>query len=277
MNLLLAEKNAIPLLPEQFQPIVLAKYSDPIKKIGNLSLATEIRNMVVIAHAELGLNIDSKDDVISFMVDTLLKDLRAPKYATISIELVKLFVKNGVRGDYGTFKNQMNIVNIQNIHYWINEGLKSETYKKAISEYNEILKKETEPVPVIDKILFSKSACIKAFEHYKMFKTAPFAAFAYYDIINELIGFEYNGIKTLLTDQELRKKITMETKQSYTESMLFNKNKAEKRGNYSLAESIMHDVSNEFKGQKGFENILKEKFLCAFFDQLINQNKNLEL
>lgn len=277
MNLLLAEKNVITLLPEHFQPIVIAKYSEPIKKIGNLSLATEIRNMVVLAHAELGLNIDAKDDVISFMVDTLLKDFRAPKYSTVSIELIKIFVKNGVRGDYGTFKNQLNIVNIQNIHYWINEGLKSELYKKAIMEYNEILKKEQEPMPVIDKIMFSKNACIKAFEDYKLLKTPPFASFAYYDIINDLIGIEYKGFKTLISDSKLREKIINETKEYYTSAMIYNKKKAEAQGHYSFAEAIMSTVSNDFKGDKGFENKLKEKFLTAFFDELITNNKNLEL
>jgi len=277
MNLLLAEKNVITLLPEHFQPIVIAKYSEPIKKIGNLSLATEIRNMVVLAHAELGLNIDAKDDVISFMVDTLLKDFRAPKYSTVSIELIKIFVKNGVRGDYGTFKNQLNIVNIQNIHYWINEGLKSELYKKAIMEYNEILKKEQEPMPVIDKIMFSKNACIKAFEDYKLLKTPPFASFAYYDIINDLIGTEYKGFKTLISDSKLREKIINETKEYYTSAMIYNKKKAEAQGHYSFAEAIMSTVSNDFKGDKGFENKLKEKFLTAFFDELITNNKNLEL
>ena len=59
--------------------------------------------------------------------------------------------------------------------------------------------------------------------------------------------------------------------------MIYNKKKAEAQGHYSFAEAIMSTVSNDFKGDKGFENKLKEKFLTAFFDELITNNKNLEL
>lgn len=278
-NLTIIEKNLINALPLHYQPIVVAKYSTPIKSIGDRTLAEGITEMLIVTNAELGLKLEGNNEVISFLRETLMKDLRAPKFHTVSLELIKHFVGNGVRGEYGTFKNQMNIVNIQNIHYWINEGLKSNAYKQAVAEYNEMLKKENQfsERPVIEKIMFSKDACVKAFEHYKMLKTPPFAAFAYYDIINDLIGVEYKGVKTLLTDTELRKKITSETRQAYTNTMVYNKKKAEARGNHSLAESIMMEVLNEFKGNKGFQNALKEKFLIAFFDQLINQNKNLEL
>lgn len=276
-TLTISEKSLIPQLPSHFQPIVAAKYSTPIKSIGDRSLAEGLTEMLIVTNAELGLKLEGNNDVITFLRETLMKDLRAPKFQTVSLDLIKLFVSNGVRGQYGTFKNQMNIVNIQNIHYWINEGLKSEAYKKAIMEYNELLKKEVEPKSIMSKMMFSKSACVKAFEHYKLIKTPPNAAFAYYDILNELIGVEYKGFKTLLTDPEKRKAIHAETLEFYTKQMSAVQRKESKRNNLTLAEAIMNEIATEFKGSKGFENLLKERYLLAFFDQLINQNKNLEL
>lgn len=277
MSLLLTERNVISKLPEHYQPIVLAKFSEPIKKMGNLSLATEIRNMVVIAHAELGLNIDSKDDVISFMVDTLLKDFRAPKYATISIELIKLFVKNGVRGDYGTFKNQMNIVNIQNLHFWISEGLKSEKYKLAQNEFNLILQKESMPeMSEAQKIMFSKESCKRAFETYKKTKEIPFSAFSYYNIINDLIGVEYKGLKTLITDLEVRKQITNEVREKYTKKLLSEKKRYDKTGDLTISHGIMDAIASDFKTGESLNNLIKAEFLKYYFDKLISEQKELE-
>lgn len=277
-SLTIIEKSAIEKMPVQLKQVAQAKFSTPIKFMKPIDLATEVKNLIIVAYTELGITLEKREDTITFLRDTLVKDFRMPKYEHISFELIKVFVSNGIRGEYGTFKNQLNTINVQNIHHWIKEGFKSETYKRAQQEFKDMVEKENNPQrSMSEKLMFSKDGCIKAFESYKSSKRMPFAAFAYYDIINDLIGVDYKGKKTLVTDFEVRKEITTRLTERHTQELLHEREKAVKRGNLSEAEAIMSAITSEFKEGNSLTNLIKAEFLTYYFDQLIKENKPLQL
>lgn len=276
-RLTVIENQAILNIPVQLQPILSARLKIPIKSYSLPALEIQIKNMIIISFTELGIGIEDKNDVITFLRQTLLKDFKGPKYENLSIEVINLFVSNGIRGHYGTFKNQLNTINIQNIYHWINEGLKSEDYKRSILEYNKQL--DVLPGNSIDKAMFSKQSCVNAFKRYKEAGVMPFGSFAYYDIINDLIGSPYlgNREKTLVHDSVIRKEITTRLTEKHTKEMLFEKKKQERRGNIGTAEALIGSITAEFKDSNSLKNLIKHEFLKTYFNQLISENKELEL
>lgn len=146
------DNKAIEAVSAHLQPILRARLNSPIKIIPEPDLEVKIAELVIVSFTELGIGIEGKEDIVSFIRQTLLNDLRHPKYQHLSFEIIRHFVSNGIRGQYGTFKNQLNTINVQNIHHWINEGLKSEEYKRSMSEFNEAVfrienKKESRDTP----------------------------------------------------------------------------------------------------------------------------------
>lgn len=279
-SLTIIENKAITSLPVLLREIVKAKYDLAIKTISDPSLEVQIKNMIVVAYAEMGLTLDKKNErVVTFLRETLMVDFRKPKYETVSFELIKMFVCAGVRGEYPLFNGQLNTINIRNIHHWINEGLKSEKYKYALKEHQAMIEKEIKREPsIIEKEFLSKKGCLDAFERYKKNKEIPFGAFAYYDVLNDFIGVEYKntGKKTLVSDPAVRKEITTRLTEKHTKELLREKTKHEKRGNLGVAEGLMSAITADFKNTKSLENLIKAEFLMHFFDQLIKENKTLE-
>jgi hypothetical protein len=263
-SLTLTENTTISKLPVQMQQIVIAKFQKPIKSIKDFDLATSIKNMLIISHAELGITVEGKDQVVSFLRDTLLKDFRGAKYEHISFDLIKLFVSNGIRGEYGTFKNQMNTISIQNIHYWINEGLKSEKYKHALKEFNLKLDEENKQntvKPMQDGDLMY--SCLSAFETYKETGELPsFGAHAYYDIIKRFLN-----LKTLILNEDWQA-VKKEAKFNYIN---LTKSKAARKADIP---GMLKKLSFDGTGQHEFE--IKKVGLKFYFDRLIKENKNLE-
>ena len=136
MELRVTEKKAIEGLTESLKPIVTARLNTPISKIKPVDLADAVAAMLVRAYMEMGLNIDTNSQALTFIKDTLDKDLQGSKYSHLSVDLIGLFVSNGIRGQYGTFHGQLSTINIPNIFHWINSGLKSEDYKNSITAFN---------------------------------------------------------------------------------------------------------------------------------------------
>lgn len=219
---------------------------------------------------KLGENSQESQKVLIFQTEALFSELTGV-YANLTLPELKECFRRGVRNDSGQWFGLCGKTYHQFIKWFYNLPERQKSWVDFLTLI------ETPPEPKIDKLLFSKESCIRAFQHYKQSKRSPLAAFAYYDIINDLIGIPYKNFKTLLTDSVQRKEIHDKTLESFITQMSSVHKKEARRGNLSLAESIMLEISNEFKGNKAFENILKEQYLLAFFDKLILENKDLEL
>lgn len=273
MNLTVTEQETLQGMPVQIKPIIEARLSKPIRLYTDSELELEIAGMAVVAHAEKGLKLDQKDDVITFIRNTMARDLRAPKFANISLQLIRLFISNGIRGQYGTFKNQLNTVSVENIHFWINKGLGSEDYKRSVTEFNKKLA-EQEYKPKVYNRITTNAAIVNSFENYKKTGEMPYTPYAYYDIINESKGVEYNGKKTLVSDPDARKTLVLQCEAEIAAELNPEREKALKRGRLTEAESLMRAISGE---GNTLANKIKKAFLKHYFDQLISKNEPLGL
>lgn len=276
-NLTIIEKNVINQLPISIQEFVSAKFEKPIKEYKESELKDELLKFLIQSYAEMGQGASAKDQVVSFLRDTLYSDFQAVKFQTLTLGEIKLFVKKGIRGEYSTFNGQLNTINIQNIHHWIRQGLASEQRASAIKEFNKKVS-EAEYTPTIDKLLFSEKGIQHSFDTYKLTGSLPISAFAYYDLINEKNGIEVtiNGktFKTLVPDPEIRKEIFKTSKDNYKKKLEKEKFKAESRGDKIEVESIVKLIDGDFKDGSGLNNEHKRNLLTWYFNSLIKEGKN---
>lgn len=270
-QLTVKENNAIAALPVQIQPIVAARFGKPIVSYSKAGLAIEIKNMLLRVYFEKGLNIDEKDSVLSQQREILLEDFRAKKYENISMELIRLFVSNGVRGDYGTFKGQLNTVNIENIHYWVKKGLESEDYKRSVTEFNRKLDEEikTSKTPVVYTKEHLATLSVNAFLEYKESGKLPIpiAAAVFYNTIKEALKVE------TLIDKLDWKNILNDAKSQYTQAQKEMVRKSERK-----TLKIDYTLATEGKpGNSQFEAWIKRTALKYYFDTLISKGEDLKL
>lgn len=288
MELTVIDTRAISALPVSAQHLVNARFKKPIREYDGFELEKAIKNMLLVAFVELGQTTSAQDEkLIVFLRDTLCKDLKKPKFSGLSLEAVHLFISNGIRGEYGTFNGQMNSINIQNIHHWIRMGTESHEWKDSLEQFNRVyLEQNTSKVPLQVKIRNSKEGIISAFDHYQkgeergdeIIHRLPFCGFAYYDILNEMIGVEYsaNGktFKTLVTDPAARKLIVDGTVKAFKKDLAQKKSKAEYMGKKDLVDGITEMLGN-LSENKTLENKVKEKMLGWYFDQLIKEGRHI--
>jgi len=213
------------------------------------------------AGQSMGQNTEEANKVLAYQTEALFSELKGV-FTNLTLPELKESFRRGIRNDSGQYFGLCGKTYHQFIKWFYNlpERQKSWVDFLALTE--------TPPEPKIDKALFSKEACKKAFDHYKQTKEMPFAAFAYYDILNELVGTDYNGVKTLVTDKEVRKEITVRLTDQHTKQMLFEKKKQEYKGNLSQAEGIMSAITADFKTGKSLENLIKAEFLKVYFDKI---------
>jgi hypothetical protein len=283
-----AEAQLVAKVSEQLQPYVIARYQQPIRDIQDHELKSRLNVMVTRSIIDMGHKAND-EAVTTHLVKTLFDDFRRmPKFHMVTMAEVELFVSNGIRGEYPTKNGQLLAVNIANIHYWIFCGMDSEKRKRAIQEYNAALDeglKATRPVHYtpekwieMSKLTFhqyreSKEKVAEHGESYggiydraegikvnvqKAFWTNGAAA-AIYDCINSHIGSQhpkYPDRKTLVPDKEIRDTLLAIAAEE-VERM-----EKEKPGS---------------TGQKTLEFIQKKRLLMYFFDELINQKKDLEI
>lgn len=278
MNLTVIENKAIQALPVTLQPYVAVRFKKPLKDYDNFDLEMEIKNMLVIAFSELGITTSASDQgVLTFLRETLIRDFRRAKFAHLTFEEIRLYVSNGIRGDYGTFNNQLNTINIQNIHYWIKRGLESDERKRALEAFNQQVALEDHQrseVPLQVKIQRSIESILNAFDYYRENGKIQFCGFAYYDILNDLIGEDYKGRKTLVTDPATRKAIFEKSEEAFLADLRKKKFKAEASGNNNAAEQIGEIMAN-VRESATLQNKQKELLLGAYFDKLIANNTDL--
>lgn len=271
-----AETKALSVLPVAYQQILACRFKKPIKDYDPYDLERSLKDLIQVSFSEMGITSSAADNkVVTFLRETLMKDLLRPKFKHLSLESVRLFIANGIRGEYGTFKGQMNTLNIPNIHHWINKGMESREWRESLEAFNKtFLDQNTAKEPLYVRVNRSIDGIINAFEYYKKEGRIPFCGFAYYDLLNEMVGEDYNGIRTLVTDPQTRKRIFLDTEEKYRQELNQQRFRAESRGRRDITDGIDSILKN-IKSQNGLINKQKEQLLSAYFDKLIYEERDL--
>lgn len=264
------ELKAYDALESSSKPFLLALIGgNKISELDKIQAGTEIYNIIKVAEFDSGFTKLHDDDLLVLAKSTY--DLIIDRYPNLTIQEFKVACKSGVLDVYGDWKGMC----LKTIAFWINSYLNTEGRIKAIKEWNAKLENKTSNIPVAAILEFNKQGALRAFQTYKSTGRLPIGAFAYYDLINEMIGSDYKGIKTLVPDPEEREKICKEVLQIKINIALEEKKIAERKGNYRNAENLIEAIMNGFKGN--MEKERKTAFLKSFFDSLIKQNKPLQL
>lgn len=131
MNLTVIENKAIAQLPVSLQEFVTAKFKPQIQALKESELEARISALVMRTLAEAGVKDANDNKVVTFIRETLLEDLRGPRFSKLTFEEIELSFKKGVRHEYGPFMG----VNIQTIHFWLKSFLNSKEREIAIKEF----------------------------------------------------------------------------------------------------------------------------------------------
>ena len=266
------EVKAIEALPVHQKPFILALIDFKILSLGKENGTNKIYEVLKIAEIDGGLTkIDNKDLVgLAFSVYELIER----KYVNLTVSELRTACKFGIIEVYGKWFG----ICLKTIAQFIDGYILSEARKNAVKEWNaKIAKEETRETPVNEKIEISKPMILNAFNHFKLHGTMPVGAYAFYDILNELIGVDYKGIKTLVTDRETRLKLVEEVEGSYLKLTLQQIDLNTKRKNFDEVKKLQDSIDNGFKESKTLTKWKKEAFLKHYFNQLIEEGKQLEL
>lgn len=262
MNLTIIENTAVQNIPVQLKKFVEAKFKPTIKSYSDYDLERGIKNIIIISFTELGIKDAGEDKITTFLCETLLRDLRAAKFEHITLEEIQLFISNGIRGEYGSFNNQMNTINIQNLHWWIRKGMESVERKNALDAFNKELDKINKSgKPVFYTPEQFKKLAIEAFNDYKNSGKMPYVPHVIYDTIKESLN-----VKSLI-NQEDWPYIQAEGIEEYKRKYTFGKREHELK---KIIENL--DLS---KDNKALSFATKGVALKHYFDKLIAEGKEI--
>lgn len=260
---------AIEKLELRHQKYIVALNSTKIADMDAASAGSVIYQTIKSAEFDSGLTKHNDDDLIVLAKTTY--DLIMDRYKNLTTEEFKTACKSGVIENYGDWYG----ISLKSIAQWIKGYMGDEGRVKAIKEWMAKIEPKTSAQTVAAHIEFKKESAVRAFETYKSRGTLPLGAFAYYDLINELIGVEYKGFKTLIADPDQRRKIHQDTVDELNKHGAKEVGLAESRGNVESSEALLKVMSSGWKNN--MDTALKSAFLKAFFDNLIKNNKPLQL
>lgn len=272
-QLLVSEKNAITSLPLSLQEFAMARQEPPINTLKPNEVKRACAEVLTKASFDMGSPMANEAQVLKFQTEALFLELGG-KFGNMTLSELRSAFNKGIRGEFGQFF-----------------GMCPATYNKFIKSYFELPARgqaqieylnllaglKTTEVPIQIKTDISKNGCLRIFKIYK--ETGKFELFPwkYYDMLNDLIGVEYKGFKTLITDPAKRKEIFEKTEGEYKKQLLQEKERAEKRGRLSDAEAIKSRIAMGFENDEPLKNKQKTLMLKMYFDGLIANGKELEL
>lgn len=281
MNLTLREKEIFNQLTPIEQEFVGDRMESCLKNIGDRSRKLLCNDVLVVASADAGSPMANDAQILKHQTEALFNEIIGRYLDLTPSELRKAF-KVGVRGDSGPWFGFCARTYHQFLKYYFELPVRQKSHLK----YIEMVSKAQAYVPTVDKLMFSKQGCKKAFDGYQLTGELPIGAYSYYDIINDLIGVEYKvfdkdgnekTIKTLVPDTELRKKIFAWAEEEYREELKKEMTALKFKGDKISAEKIQKYLEGGMKDGKGLERKQKRYLLKIFFDRLINEGKALEL
>lgn len=137
------------------------KNSRKILEMTKKEIALECNSFILKAHVDAGFTINGGNQAMLILSDSIADDLFT-YFRTLTINEVGIAIKNGIRGEYGSYMG----INVKTVHQFC------KAYKESFDR-NEVLRKntmQTDDEPTLDeaeKKRIMDEACIKAFDEYK--------------------------------------------------------------------------------------------------------------
>lgn len=272
MNMELNKKHI-----EIYRPYFEAFNSKTIFECGKINALSGILSSIMKCMEITGAIIKNEQVDVCKRLSELFYNHALIKYPAARLGQIELAFRNGALKEYGDYFG----FNLQTLHNWFKSFLNSKENIDALKDYNKVLDLSLKSeVPMHLRIEQTKEALKVRFHDYKKTGKIGFAAYAAYDVLNNLLGVDYRvgdkTIKTLITDPIKRKEIFDSCLESMQNLYGIEKSKAEKKGDFELAKSIGEFLIH-LDTQDQFYRRSKEKLLTAYFDELITNNKNLNL
>lgn len=272
-------KQIIEKLPINFQQFAMCRISTPIKNIKSPNAIKKIcKDILCKASFDMGSPMSGDLIVLELQTEALYGELNG-KFTSLTMPEIGNAFKMGIRGEFGSFFGLC----AKTYHQFIKSYYEHAERHKAIEAYAKLLGEENKPAELTEeqKLEIGKQGAIKRFNDYKETGQLGFMPSATYTILNSILGTEIEHpilgkIKTLITDSEVRKILVTEVKTKFIEDTRMKKTKARFSLDKELLAVYDHIISNWNKQPK-YETMLKERMLKYYFDELINNNKNLEL
>ena len=201
------------------------------------------------------------------------------KLGVLTIPEVKVGFKNGLDGVYapyfGLCGKTYNAF-LKGFYEDVNRGKSWLAYMDEIEKSN-----KPKEMTIEEKKEIGRRGAIQRFEDYKKTGELGFIPSATYNILNDLIGVEYDHpvrgkVKTLVTDKNVRIRIFADCKEIYLAGLNNNKKSAEFRKDKDMVKNICTLIEC-YASSVSFETMVKDKMLKYYFNELIRNNQPLNI
>lgn len=249
----------------------IANLPTHLQKFAELRIGkTPFRNLKPMQQSKVCLDIITKslaatgnkgeDENLLVFQSNELKDCLKDKYGELTADEILKALDMLIAGDFGPYM-----------------GLYKKSYYQALKGYYEIPERsqsmkqylaiieapKTSEKPLELKIKETKESVLKAFNEFKETGNLPFTAFAYYDFLKEQGKFNWTREEKLEMNNQAEKEY---------EGIL-----RERKSKGVIKPSQMADLMLNLNTNATFKNICKRIALKRYFDQLINEGKELEI
>lgn len=267
------ELSSIEALPVARKSFILAKTGQKLALAEKVGAQESVYQTLKLAEIQSGLSKIENEDLILLAKQAyaLILD-RYPAMTSLEFQAA---CRLGVVETYGQWYGMC----LKSVNQWVKGYFADPEYMAAVKDWNKAIESQTLKLaesPEFIKLENSKKGLKNLFARYQETGRLDMLSFAYYDILNDLVGVELRGNKTLVTDPEIRKSIFEGVKTEMEFKYKEQKVRAEKRGDLTQA-TLIGELLSRLDGEGEYHRRCKEKLLQAYFDNLITKCKTLEL
>jgi len=261
------------LTTQQQNEWVIAKMQPKIKDIEFKDRKKAIA--ACLGEAMLLNGTSTNQEVFEAIAEALMQDFNTtPRYGHMTIAEFRIFMRKGMANEYGTYKNQMCVINYPNVMFWIKKGLddtaRTEALRKA--EEEKFVAKKPSDEQIRAELIASCHNTYNGMKNGKVYLNLkpPFAL--YYDYLLERYGIEVerNGKvgKTLITDSNEKARVDKEAIEDFNSYIQAGFKKQSDITDFNTyADRMLHSQSRV--------NCIKKHHVIYLFKQLIEQGEEL--
>jgi len=273
-----SQQVALSKLPPSQQELVKLRLEPQIKSLGDNQIKRTLKEILSQASFDMGSPMSSDLTVLTFQTESCFNELKG-KFGTMTLSEVRSAFRRGIRGEYGAYFGMCP----KTYHQFIKAYFEMPERFKANDEYLKLVEMEESPkeLTIEQKREIGRKGALTRFEDYKKTGELGFIPSATYNILNDLIGVEYDHpqkgkVKTLVTDKNVRIRIFTEVKETYLAGLNKSKKSAEIRKDKDMVKDIC-TLIDCYAIQPTFETMVKDKMLKYYFDTLIKNNQPLNI
>ena len=229
-----------------------------IRYIDQVTLKNECASIIARAFTYSTPNGQTSSEILAFQSIELFNALKG-RYLTLTIPEVQQAFKKGLDNEFGQYFGMC----AKTYNQFLKGYFENPERGKAWNVYLDSIGKEH--VKLIPEYIMKKKGIEQLknrFTNYKKTGELGFFGWADYDFLKEL-----KGVKSLITLDQF-KVIKQKTESVWTEKYVKEKEKAEKRGNFAIADSIANILATGIEKDKTLLNRQKELALKCFFDSV---------